>query len=297
MFAPMPQLTTKDGITLAWESFGDEADQPILLVMGLSAQMILWPDAFCEKLAGEGYRVIRFDNRDIGESTKLDELGLPNIPKRLLLRMMRRVPAAPYTLSTMASDATQLLDGLGIERAHVVGMSMGGMIAQTLAIEHPSRVRSLVSIASSPGDFDLPLPAPRASRALLTRPPVEHEAAIAHGVGVLRAISSPVHFDASMARALVERARSRSTHRLGATRQLAAILASPPRSEALRRVRVPSTVIHGRMDPLVPLPHGERTASAIPGAALVILNEMGHDLPRPLYPQLIAAIVANTRRA
>ncbi len=294
----MAQLSVGRGISLEWEAFGDPASEPLVLVMGLGAQMILWPDDFCRQLAAQGFYVVRFDNRDIGLSTKLHAHGVPNVPARLALRAVARQRLrAPYTLSDMADDLAALLDGLDLSSAHVVGMSMGGMIAQTFAIEHPGRVRSLVSFASSTLDHGLPHGQLAALRVLTQAPPREREAAIQHGVSVLRAIGSPAHFDPLEARRVVERGIARSTYRLGAARQLAAILAAPPRSPLLAKVRAPTTVLHGRLDPLLPLRHGEATARAIPGATLVVIDSLAHDIPRPLWSEMIHAIAANARRA
>jgi pimeloyl-ACP methyl ester carboxylesterase len=291
----MPEIAT-NGITLFWEGFGDPKDPPLLLVMGLSAQMVLWPEGFCRALAARGFYVIRFDNRDVGRSTKLHGAGVPPILPRLAARAAGVPMGAPYTLSDMAKDVVGLMDGLGFDAAHVVGMSMGGMIAQTIAIEHPRRLLSLVSLSSSTAERGLPLATAGAARALLASPPRDREAAIRHGVGVMRAIGSPVHFDEAQARAAVELSISRSTYRVGAARQLAAILAAPARTSLLAHVRVPATVIHGRLDPLLPLAHGEATARAIPGARLVVLDTMGHDVPEPLWTEIIDAIALNTVR-
>lgn len=294
----MVQADVGRGISLEWDSFGDRGAEPLVLVMGLGAQMILWPDAFCEQLAARGFWVVRHDNRDVGLSTKLHHEGVPRIPLRMLARALLGVRIrGRYSLSDMARDTVGLMDALAIERAHVVGMSMGGMIAQTLAIEHPRRVRSLVSFASSSGDDGLPQGKPAAIRVLIGKPPQGREAAIAFGVKVLEAIGSPAHFDAAEARETVLRGIERSTYRLGAARQLAAILAAAPRSPRLAELRMPVTVIHGRLDPLLPLPHGEATARAVPGSALVVIDSLAHDIPRPLWPQLLDAIEANARRA
>jgi pimeloyl-ACP methyl ester carboxylesterase len=293
----MPQAQVGRGIALEYETFGDRNAEPLILVMGLAAQMILWPDGFCEQLAARGFYVVRFDNRDVGLSTKLHSEGVPRIPLRLLLRTLARIRIpARYSLSDMARDVVGLMDALQIPSAHVVGMSMGGMISQTLAIEHPERVRSLVSFASSSGDHGLPNAKREAISLLIKRPPTEREAAIQHGIAVMRAIGSPAHFDEAETRAFVERGIARSTYRLGAARQLAAILADAPRASRLREVKIPTTVIHGRIDPLLPLPHGEATARAIPNSKLVVIDGLGHDIPKPLWSQLIDAIETNTKR-
>lgn len=294
----MAQADVGRGISLEWEAFGDRSGEPLFLIMGLGAQMILWPDAFCQQLAARGFWVVRMDNRDVGLSTKLHHLGTPNIAARAVARTIARLRVAPpYTLSDMAKDTVGLMDALGIASAHLVGMSMGGMIAQTIAIEHPRRARSLTSISSTNGDDGLPSGKREAIAVLVQKPPTDREGAIQHALKIFRAIGSPSHFDPTLARAVIERGIERSTYRLGMPRQFAAILAASPRSARLVELRIPAAVIHGRVDPLLPLAHGEATARALPGSQLLILETMGHDLPQALWPQILDAIEANARRA
>lgn len=285
------------GITLEWDSFGSPDDEPVLLVMGLASQMTLWPEELCRRLAARGFWVIRFDNRDIGRSTKLDQHGTPSLVARLAARKLFGMRlAAPYTLSDMAEDAVLLLDRLGIESAHVVGMSMGGMIAQLMALDHGPRVRSLVSMSSSCGDEKLPLPHASVLRTVLRPRPSGRDAAIAHGVDVLRAIGTAHAFDAALARTVVTSCFERSPDdALGAVRQLAAIVASPSRLARLASLRLPTTVIHGRADRLLPVEHGLATARAIPGARLVLLDEVAHDAPMSVWPTILDAITSNAR--
>lgn len=293
----MPTLAA-NGIRIAYDELGDPAATPMLLVMGLGAQMILWRDDFCEALAARGYRVIRFDNRDVGESTWMDDHGLPDVLGILTAVASRQPVAVPYHLRDMAADAAGLLDALDIERAHVVGASMGGMIAQTLALDAPARVRSLTSIMSSTGNPELPQPRPDAMAVLLTPPPPDREGAIARGVEVFRTIGSPgFPFDEAEIRRLAARSYDRGFNPAGTARQLVAILASGSRVERLRGLRLPALVIHGTDDPLVPFPAGQDTAAAIPGATLLAIAGMGHDMPRPVWPRMIDAICDVAARA
>jgi pimeloyl-ACP methyl ester carboxylesterase len=287
-----------NGLRIAYDEFGERSARPLLLIMGLGGQMVLWREEFCEALAGRGHRVIRFDNRDVGESSWLDELGVPDVMAVFGAVAMRQPVAAPYLIRDMAADADGLLVALGIDAAHVVGASMGGMIAQALAIDFPSRVRSLTSIMSSTGNPDLPPPAPSALSALLAPPPTDRAESIERGVAVFRTIGSPgFPFDEAEVRELAARSYDRGFNPSGVVRQLVAILASGSRHEALRALSIPALVIHGRDDPLVPLAAGEDTAAAIPGAELLVVDGMGHDLPRPLWPRVIDAITRLTTRA
>jgi pimeloyl-ACP methyl ester carboxylesterase len=280
-------------IRLCYETFGDPQAPPLLLVMGLASQMLVWEEDFCELLAGRGLRVIRYDNRDVGRSTILRDAP---VPRRWQLAL-RDPKGAPYSLEQMADDAAGLLDHLQIPAAHVVGASMGGMIAQALTISHPKRVLSLVSIMSSTGARRVGRPHPRLALRMLRRVARDREGYIADHLQTYREIGSPAYsFNESARRELAGRMFDRGIHPAGSARQIAAIVTAPDRTEQLRRVGVPTTVIHGDADPLVNVSGGRATAAAIPGARLVIVPGMGHDLPRDLWPQIADAIVANTER-
>ena len=282
-----------NGIDIWYETAGDPAGPPLLLIMGLGAQLIDWPVGFVDQLAGHGFHVVLFDNRDAGLSTALDDLGLPDAGAIL----GGDPSSAAYLLADLAADAAGLLKALGIERAHVVGASMGGMIAQQLTIDHPDLVASLASIMSTTGDRAVGHPTPEAAAALMRPPATSRAEAIANGVAGARAIGSPGY---PAPQAEIERRAAAKYDRgyrpAGTLRQYAAILASPDRTESLRDVTVPTVVIHGLDDPLVTVSGGEATAAAVPGATLHVIPGMGHDLPVPLWPRLIEAIVTNTRR-
>jgi pimeloyl-ACP methyl ester carboxylesterase len=281
-------------IELCYETFGDPGDPALLLIMGLATQMVAWHEDFCAQLAGRGFHVIRFDNRDIGRSTKLRDKPTPTMGQ--LIRRDKR--AAAYTLSDMAADGIGLLDHLGVERAHVVGASMGGMIAQETAINYPERVLSLASIMSNTGSLLSGQPALAMYTFLLRPAPRERSAAIEHAVKVFTEIGSPgFDRDELELRQVIERSYDRGHHPAGPTRQLAAIIASGNRTDRLRRLRVPTVVIHGREDRLVKPSGGRAVARAVPGARLVEIPGMGHDLPRGAWSQIVEAIVDNAARA
>ena len=287
--------TDVNGITIEYDAHGDEGGEPLLLVMGLGGQLIAWPMEFVDRFVAKGFRVIRFDNRDIGLSTIMP--FPPPTRRQLLLSVIaRRFAKSPYTVGDMATDAAGLLDHLGASRAHVVGISMGGMIAQAMAIKHPGKVASLTSIMSNTGDRKHG----RMKRSMLRKLPKlmvrNPDDAVANGVEMFRLISGP-HFDPVAARQLGEEGCARSYQPDGAARQTMAIAASPDRTWDLRRVRVPTLVVHGLLDPLVTPSGGIATAEAIPGAKLVMYPDMGHDLPLPRWDDLIDEIAENARKA
>jgi pimeloyl-ACP methyl ester carboxylesterase len=289
----MPRVTA-NGLELEYDTFGDPADPPLLLIMGLSAQMTAWPEGFCNLLAEQGYHVIRFDNRDIGLSTYLDDLP----PTDLGAVLGGDFSTAPYLMSDFANDTAGLLDALGIRTAHIVGASMGGMIAQQFAIDHPERVRSLCSIMSTTGDRTVGQGNEAALGALLRPAAKDRDEAIAASISGARIIGSPAYpASEEELTAKATAAYDRAFHPAGVRRQTAAVVASPDRTEGLHKVTVPTVVIHGADDPLVNVSGGEATAAAIPGASLLIIPGMGHDLPTALWTKIADAIVANAQKA
>jgi pimeloyl-ACP methyl ester carboxylesterase len=293
----MPTAKT-NGIKIEYDEFGECSGRPLLLIMGLGAQMILWRDDFCTQLAEHGHWVIRFDNRDVGKSSKFDHLAVPNAIEAIAAKRLGQTVQAPYSLYDMAADALGVLDALHIDKAHIVGASMGGMIAQILAIRYPSHVRSLTSISSTTGSPDLPSAKPEAMEALLTPPPATREESIERALFISHRIGSPgFPFDESDVRACAALSYDRGFCPEGATRQLIAVLASGSRKEALKSVKMPTLIIHGKDDPLIPVEAAQDTAAAIPGAELMIIEGMGHDLPRMLWPRIVDAISILTMRA
>lgn len=287
------QFCCVGGVELCYETFGDPADTALLLVMGLGFQMVAWPDEFCKGLVARGFHVIRFDNRDCGRSTHLTDSPPPTL-RELATRRIRR-PA--YTLEDMARDAAGLLDHLEIERAHVVGASMGGMIAQALAAQSPQRVLSLVSIMSNTGSRLNGQPSVRLWRHLLTQPPAERERYVEHTVSLFGLVGSPGYeTNETVLRDMLGLTFDRGMSADGFARQLGAIFASGRRVRALRRITAPTLVVHGLADRLVAPSGGRATARVIRGAHLLLLDGMGHDLPRELWPLLIDAIDHNAER-
>ncbi|MCW2992710.1 MAG: alpha/beta fold hydrolase [Conexibacter sp.] len=283
-----------NGITLCYESFGDPSAPPVLLVMGLGTQMIAWDTRFCEDLASRGFFVTRFDNRDTGRSTRLDGAHVPGLAEIAL----RRIPNPAYKLADMALDTVGLMDALEIERAHVVGVSMGGMIAQTVAARHPTRTRSLTSIMSNTGARFSGQPALKTYPVLLGKSPADRDAFIDHGAKTWGIIGSPgFERDELELREMIALSFDRGASPAGTARQLGAILASGDRRRELRAVQAPTLVIHGEADKLVAPSGGRATAKAIDGARLVTIPGMGHDLPRGAWERIIGEIAGHAHGA
>ncbi|HEY5924574.1 MAG TPA: alpha/beta hydrolase [Kofleriaceae bacterium] len=281
-------------ITIAYERLGDPNAPPVLLIMGLSAQLIHWPDGFCDLLVGRGLHVIRFDNRDVGLSTHMHGARAPNVPAAIA----GDLSSATYTLSDMAADTAGLLAALGLTSAHVVGASMGGFIAQTLAIEHPACVRSLTSIMSSTGARNVGQMHPTAMQLFAGKPPVTRDDMIERGRFSARILGSPGYppdLDAIGVRAGI--AYDRAFDPVGIARQGVAVIASGDRTPRLRSLDVPTLVIHGAADVMCDCSGGRATAAAIPGAELVVIEGMGHDLPPALWPDLASRIASHIERA
>lgn len=282
-----------NGIEIEYEVRGDPAGRPLLLVMGLGCQLVHWEDDFCDLLVARGHRVIRFDNRDTGRSTWFEEAGVPDLARVAA----GDAGAAPYRLEDMADDAAGLLDALGVDSVHAAGASMGGMIVQCLAIRHPSRVRSLTSIMSSTGRPGLPTGRPEAVAALMTEAPAEIEALVEHNVGIGRMLNGTgFAFDEERQRRRTRRAFARGHNPTGAQRQVAAIVASPPRHERLAALDLPALVIHGDEDPLVVAECGVDTHRCLRGSDLLMIEGMGHDLPAGAWPPIVDAIAALTEK-
>jgi pimeloyl-ACP methyl ester carboxylesterase len=288
----MPRATA-NGIELEYDTFGDPTDPALVLIMGLGAQLIDWPPDFAGQIAGHGFHVIRFDNRDSGLSTWQDDLGVPD-----MAALLGGQGTAPYSLADFADDTVGLLDALDIDTAHIVGASMGGMIAQRLVLDHPDRVRSLTSIMSTTGAAGVGMPSPAAQAVLLRPPAADRAGAIAGSIAAYR-ITASTGFEVTdeSLRERAENSYDRGYHPAGGARQLAAILTTPDRTEGLAGVTVPTMVIHGEVDPLVDVSGGKATAAAVPGAELLLVPGMGHDLPAGAWPQIVDAIVRTAKRA
>jgi len=271
-------------IEIAYETFGRREDPPVLLVMGFATQMVGWPDDFCSDLAGRGHFVVRFDNRDVGLSTHLHDAGAPDV----MAVLGGDTSSVVYGLAEFADDTVGLLDALGLDRAHLVGVSMGGMIAQLVALRASERVRSLTSIMSSTGDPTVGTAEAAALAALLRPPAADRDAAVQRAVDLFRVIGSPgFELDETALRERAGTAFDRAYDPAGVARQLAAVVTTPDRTAELASIPVPTLVIHGAQDPLINVSGGRATAAAIPDCELLVVDGMGHDLPRAVWPQLI----------
>jgi pimeloyl-ACP methyl ester carboxylesterase len=292
----MPRALVNTGMELEYETLGSPSDPTLLLIMGFTAQLTAWDERFCRIFVDAGFHVIRFDNRDCGLSTKLDGQMADIGAVMAAVFADQPAPSVPYTLSDMAADAMGLLDHLGIDKAHVMGASMGGMIAQHVAIEHPHRVLSLVSVMSQPGEPEVGQPSPEAAEALLAPPPADRQAYI-DGSPRWMLWHSKKYRDEAKVKENAARDYDRSFYPEGSMRQLAAIYASGRRTQMLQQLDVPTLVVHGLDDTLITPSGGQRTAELVPGAHLMMVSDMGHDMPEPLWPLLTGAVVGHLRSA
>ncbi len=286
-----------NGVALEWDETGPKDGIPFLFINGFGSQMTSWPDEFRQALADAGLRFIRFDNRDVGLSQKWDGV-LPEMAGITKAVMEGRKPDIPYTLADMAADAAGLLDEIGVGSAHICGCSMGGMIAQLVALNHPHKTRSLISIFSTTSDPSLPRSSPEAQAALTTRPPsTDRDAVIAHSLKGRRTYATTKYpFDEARLSRLIGDSYDRSYYPEGTMRQWAAILAGPPRTERLKSLKVPTLVLHGTADTLIPAAAGRHTAAQIPGAEYHELEGWGHDMPLPMIPEVTGLIVPFVRK-
>ena len=293
----MPNVTA-NGIQIEYDTFGDRSSSALLLIAGNGAQLLFGDDGFCELLAEKGLFVIRFDNRDAGLSTKFAEAGVPDIMAAIKAAMEGKDVATTYSLDDMADDCVGLLDALHLEKAHICGASMGGMIAQVVSYRHPQRVLSLTSIMSNTGNPNLPQGQLDAIAAVVATPPTERKAYIEHNMNVWQKIWSPgFPFEEKRARTYLERSYDPSYYPQGMARQNIAILSRGDRTASLSSIKVPTLVIHGSGDPLIPVEAGKDTARVIPGANLLIIDGMGHDLPTGVWPEIVTAIFLHIRKA
>lgn len=291
----MPGITANE-IQIEYETFGEPSGRPLLLIMGLGGQLLHWDETLCRDLASRGHYVIRYDNRDTGLSSRIDREGEPDF-KDFITKLMRGISVVPpYSLEDMADDADGLLEALDIPAAHICGMSMGGMIAQTLAIRHPSRALSLTSIYSTTGNPRLPQPKPEIMKALLAPPPAERSVNIEFMTSFFKIITGPgFPFEEDWTRQTMAASYDRSFYPQGTARQIFAIMTQKDRTSALALLKIPALVIHGTDDPLVPPEAGRQTAAAIPGARLLLIEGMGHDIPHGgAWPRIVEAITAHT---
>ncbi len=293
----MPNVTANE-IQIEYDTFGDPSSPPLLLIMGLGEQMIGWDEELCKQLASRDLYVIRFDNRDVGLSSKIDEAGVPNVVEVFAALMKGEEANIPYTLDDMAVDTIGLLDALNIEKAHIFGVSLGGMIAQIMAIRYPSRVWSLTSMASITGNPELPLGKPELFVELVNPPPTEREAYIENRVNLILALAgSRFPMDEQRTREHLEQSYGRSYYPPGIARHGVAGAVNSDRTQDLKSVRAPTLVIHGSEDPLFPVEQGKAIAAAVPGAKLLIIEGMGHAFPPEVWPLLVDAIDKHIRNA
>lgn len=287
-----------NGINIEYETFGDVTAEPLLLVMGLGAQMIHWDDQFCQQLAGTGFHVIRYDNRDVGLSSKMDKAPAPNLLQLYADMQQGKKPDVHYTVEDMADDGMALLDALNIDSAHICGASMGGMIVQTMAINHSKRIRSMTSIMSTTGNPALPAATPEAMAALMATPAEDRDRRIEQSIATQRIIGSPgFPFDETRARQKAILAYDRCFYPQGVARQMAAIVVQGDRSPGLQKLDKPTLVIHGKADPLVPVEGGVDTHEKIRGSHLLLIEGMGHDLPPQTWGEIVPAIAEISRVA
>ena len=292
-------LTTDTGVDLCYDTFGGRSGRPLILIIGLATQMIAWPEPFCRMLADAGHFVVRFDNRDNGRSSKMERMGLPDLERLMTDAAMGRPVQPPYTLSDMAADAVGLMDGLELGRAHICGMSMGGMIGQVMALEYPNRAISLISMMATTNERDLPPSTQEAQKAMMGAPPSDRASYRTYMGKLGRAFAGgSAKYDEAMQREIAGQAFDRGLYPWGFVRQMAAIVAAEGRRDRLKKVKAPTLVIHGERDAVVPPEHGRDTAEAIPGARLLMMPELGHG---PFYPDLweemVAAISDHTAKA
>ena len=292
----MPQANA-NGIQIEYDTFGDPSASPLILISGLGTQLTRWNTEFCDMLVAVGHYVVRFDNRDVGLTSKIETVPIPNFGKAMIALGKGEKVDVPYTLDDMADDTVGLMDELGIDKAHICGVSMGGMIAQTVAIRHPDRVRSMISIMSKMGTPD-DLPAtPEAAKVLMTPAPTERDACIENTVKNQQVIGSPgFPFNEKEVRQVAAQDYDRAFYPQGIGRQMLAITAHGNRKAALEKTVIPTLVMHGTEDPLIPMENGKMTAAAIKGAELLLIKGMGHDLPSGAWPQIVKAISQHTRK-
>ncbi|MEM1434158.1 MAG: alpha/beta hydrolase [Pseudomonadota bacterium] len=293
----MPQISA-NALTIEYDTFGSSTDRPLLLVMGLGSQMTRWNPDFCGMLADAGHYVVRFDNRDVGLSTHLNEAGLPDMAAVTAALLQGQEVDVPYTLEDMADDTAALIEGLALDAVHVCGASLGGMVAQTLAIRHPRKVRSLTSIMSSTGNRELPPATPEAMAALLTPAAPDRAGTGERAISISKVIGSPGYpADPEEVRARAMADYDRAFDPAGVARQMAAASVQADRRAELSGLSIPALVIHGKDDPLVPVTGGIDTHEAIPDSELCLIDGMGHDLPRQLWPEIVQQITLVTEKA